>query len=101
VAESLLSGTDRSGQTAVIYPVIVVPKWLPQFDATAKHFDLLLGTGGCVGGKKLPVGDGIKILIVTVLENGFENVLAKTAHCFMNLVRVIHQRQAPSLAPEG
>ena len=77
-----------------------MPQGLSEFHTSSKNFDLLLRASWCIGGQKLPISDRIKVLIVTVLENGFENIFAKIAHIVWNLLSEIHQIRAPSRVPE-
>src|SRR5439155_14311826 len=54
----------------------VVPQLQTELQALPQDFDLLRRAGGCVGGVKLCLLLGKPILVVTVLQNGFEHVLA-------------------------
>lgn len=73
-----------------------MPQGLTEFNASSKNFDLFLRTGRCIGRQELRISDGIEILVVTVLEDGFENIFAKIAHTVWNLLSEIHQIRAPS-----
>jgi hypothetical protein len=81
----LLAWSDRTRQSTVIYPVIVVPQGLTKLNTATQDFDLFLRTRRSVGRQKSIVHHGIEILVVPVLENGLENVLAQTAHAVKTL----------------
>jgi len=76
----LLARPNGASQAAVIDTIIVVPQRLSQFDSLSKNFDLLQRPGWCVGRLELVVSLRIEVLVVPILENRLENVLAKSAH---------------------
>jgi hypothetical protein len=94
LCERLLAWANRSGKSAVIDSVVVVPQGLPEFDTTSKDIDLFLRARRSVGRKELCVSNGIKILIVPILENGFKNVLAQIAHIGSYLINNVFQVRA-------
>ncbi len=96
----LLARTNSACQTAVVDSVVVVPQGLSEFHTSSQNFDLLLRASRCIGGQELPISDGIEVLIVTVLENGFENIFTKIAHTVWNLLIEIRQIRAPGHASE-
>lgn len=77
---SLLAGANCARQTAVVHSVIVVPQRLPEFNSLSKNFDLLLRTSWSICWQKFHVHNWIEILIVSILQNRFKNVLTKIAH---------------------
>ena len=74
----LLAGTNRAGQAAVVDPVSGVPQRLTEFDAFPQNFDFFGTASRCVGGRKSAFFVRDKIFIVSVSQDGFENVLAMT-----------------------
>lgn len=74
----LFARANRAGQAAVIHSIGSVPQWLAKFNATAQNFDLLWAASRCVGRNEMVILVRDKIFIVTVTQNGFENVLAST-----------------------
>mgnify|MGYP003662818661 CR=1 FL=1 len=74
----LLARADRTGQTAVIDAVGRVPQRLSQLDSLAEDFDLFVAARGCIGGCELLIQLGDKIFVVSVTQDGFENVFALT-----------------------
>ncbi len=83
----LLARTNRSGQTAVVDAVVVVPQGLAQFDSLSQYFDLLLRSGRGIGWQEVQINDRIEILVVSILQNRLKNVLAQIAHCLTHLSR--------------
>jgi len=83
----LLAGTNRSSQTAVVNAIVIVPKRLAQLDSLAEHFDLLLRSGRGIRWQEVRIDDWIEILVVSILQNRLENVLAQIAHCLAHLSR--------------
>ncbi len=77
----LFAGANRAGQAAVIHSIGSVPQRLTEFHATSQNFDLLWASRRRIGRDELVVLVGDEIFIVTVTQNGFENVLAGT-HIF-------------------
>jgi len=97
--ERLLARADSAGQATVIDSIVIVPEWLTQLYTTTKNFDLLLRSSRGIGRQELRVYNRIKILVVTVLENGFENVLAKIAHTKGNPIRNECRKATPRHVP--
>lgn len=91
----LLARTDRSGQTAVVNAIVVVPQRLAQLDPLAKDFDLFLRSGRCIGRQEMQIDDGIEIFVVSILQNCLKNVLAQIAHRLAHL-----SQQKSSLLPD-
>jgi len=75
---NLFAGTNCAGQAAVVHSIGSVPQRLTEFNATAQNFDLLWAASRCIGRNEVIVLVGNKIFIVTITQNGFENVLAST-----------------------
>jgi hypothetical protein len=80
MGELLLARTNDARQASVVHAVIPVPKWLAQINTAAKNFDFLARACRGIGWEKVVVYFWIEILIMTVLEDRFEDVLANIAH---------------------
>ncbi len=76
--QRLFARANSTGESAVIHSIGSVPQRLPEFNATAQNFDLLWAASRCVGRNEFIVLVGNEIFVVTVTQNGFENVLAST-----------------------
>jgi hypothetical protein len=55
-----------------------MPKWLPQFDPTAKNFDLLRTTGRSIGRQEVIVLVRNEIFVMSISQNRLKDVFAST-----------------------
>src|SRR5688572_15266438 len=69
-----VAGSNHTGQAAVVVPVLWMPQRHAHFDPARQRIDLFARSRRSVGGNKVAAGNGCKILVVAVLQNGFENV---------------------------
>ncbi|SMP71802.1 hypothetical protein SAMN06265222_114117 [Neorhodopirellula lusitana] len=79
---NLLAWANGTGKTAVVDAVGGVPKWLAEFNATAKDFDFLWAACWGICCTKVLIFLRDEIFVVTVAKDGFEDVLAMTHTLF-------------------
>jgi hypothetical protein len=75
-SSSLLARANCAGQTAVIDSVGVVPERLTQFNTAAQDLNFVRTSCRRVCGHELFIRSRDEVLIVTVPQDSFENVLA-------------------------
>jgi hypothetical protein len=76
----LFARADNASQTGVINAIIAVPKRLAALDTAAEDFNLLCRASRSIRREEKIIHFWVKILIVTVLQNRFENILANITH---------------------
>jgi hypothetical protein len=86
----LFAGTNRTGQAAVIDPVIGVPKRLTELHTAAENLDLLLGSRRRIGRMEIRRVLGGEVFVMSITKDGLENILA---NC--------HENTSVSKAPAG
>jgi len=76
--EHLFAWANSTRQSAVVNTIRVVPEGLSKFDSFPQDFNLFRASRGGISGGEAIVFVGHEIFIVTVSQNGFENVFAVT-----------------------
>ncbi len=80
-ARHLLARANRSGQTAVVHPIGVVPQWLTKFDSATEHLNFLRTACGGVRSGEVFILLRAEVFIVTIAKDCFEDVLTMS-HAF-------------------
>ena len=66
---------DRPDQIGIISAIFLMPEWLSHRDAFSEQLDFFVRSGSRIRGDERIRGIRQEILVVSVVTNGFENIL--------------------------